>query len=397
MNQKVWLSDTTALGKNPKLTPKWVGPYKIVDLNDSNAKIELKPNKFKVINISRLKKFEEDKNVCPEETRFFESDPSLFQDTNIDQSKRPLTRALKKLIDFKNAATMAISFLQEDFECPYTFTKNYTQYCYDKCYKAFKAMNFTTDPNVCQKHKNLINQNEKALANSLCVLIKNIKYCKYDADQTTNDADPIKISAIKEELRTKLTSIASRLLNNQHSKLEDLSPEEQILWTSFDNGEIYKFIMGEPDTLPEFQYNWIEPCQLAVHFPPGVHLAPSQVIQQPPDSVKPPIQVPAPPQPIAPPLHVHNQNQAVPQVDQPQIDQPQQQPVAGPSGLQPTPHQHDLRPRPDINYKELHTGFKQRCRRLRRTSKAVVTRLAPGSGLQHPPPPGPSSNQGTSS
>ena len=79
-----------------------------------------------MVNISRLKAFEEKKNVCPEEPRFFESDPSLSQDTNIDQPQRPLTRALKRLIDFKNAATMAISFLNEDFECPYTFTKNYT-------------------------------------------------------------------------------------------------------------------------------------------------------------------------------------------------------------------------------------------------------------------------------
>ncbi len=75
---------------------------------------------------------------------------------------------------------MAISFLNEDFECPYTFTKNYTQYCCDKCYNAFKSMNFSTDPNVCEKHKNLIksDQNEKARAKSLCALIKNIKYCK---------------------------------------------------------------------------------------------------------------------------------------------------------------------------------------------------------------------------
>jgi hypothetical protein len=61
--------------------------------------------------------------------------------------------------------------------------------------------------------------------------------------------------AIKEELRGKLTSIASKLLSSQHSKLEDLSIEDQILWKSFDNGEIYEFITGEPDTLPEFQYN----------------------------------------------------------------------------------------------------------------------------------------------
>jgi hypothetical protein len=47
----VWLSDTTALGKNPKLTPKWLSPYKIVDLNENNAKIKIKPNKFKIINV----------------------------------------------------------------------------------------------------------------------------------------------------------------------------------------------------------------------------------------------------------------------------------------------------------------------------------------------------------
>ena len=91
---------------------------------------------------------------------------------------------------------MAISFLQEDFDCPYTFTKNYTQYCCDKCYNAFKEMDFSKDPNVCQKHKNLINfaPKQKTRAKSPCKLIK---YCKFDADQPKKDADPIKISAIK--------------------------------------------------------------------------------------------------------------------------------------------------------------------------------------------------------
>ncbi len=92
--QKVWLSDTTALGKNPKLTPKWLGPYKIVDINDNNAKLETKPNKFKVVNIARLKPFLEMDQVCPEETHFSQSNPGLFQDTNIDTPKRPITRAL---------------------------------------------------------------------------------------------------------------------------------------------------------------------------------------------------------------------------------------------------------------------------------------------------------------
>jgi hypothetical protein len=72
IDQKMWLSDTTALGKNPKLTPKWLGPYKIVDLNNNNAKIEIKPNKFKIINISRLKAFKE------ETPQYLSQDPYIF-------------------------------------------------------------------------------------------------------------------------------------------------------------------------------------------------------------------------------------------------------------------------------------------------------------------------------
>jgi len=45
---EVWLSDTTALDKNQKLTPKWLGPFKIIDLNENNAKIEIKPNILKL-------------------------------------------------------------------------------------------------------------------------------------------------------------------------------------------------------------------------------------------------------------------------------------------------------------------------------------------------------------
>ncbi len=97
IDQKVWLSDTTALGKNPKLTPKWLGPYLIVDLNENNAKLQIKNNKFKIVNCARLKPFMTDtnNNVCPEEIRLSQGDPSLFQDTNISPPNRPITRALQ--------------------------------------------------------------------------------------------------------------------------------------------------------------------------------------------------------------------------------------------------------------------------------------------------------------
>jgi hypothetical protein len=98
--------------------------------------------------------------------------------------------------------------------------------------------------------------------------------------------DPPVIGAIKESLRGQLTSIASKLLSSEHTKLEDLSEEEQNLWKQFDNSNIYKFITGEQDTLPEFQYDWIEPCQPALHFPPGILLTAHQDLQHPPDQNK---------------------------------------------------------------------------------------------------------------
>jgi len=160
------------------------------------------------------------------------------------------------------------------------------------------------------KFSQKIYHSEGAFTSALCELIKNFKYCKNNADQVQKDADPNifnqpVIGAIKEALRGQLTSIASKLLNSEHSKLEDLSVEEQNLWTSFDNSDIYEFITGEPDTLPEFQFNWIEPCQLTVHLPPGVVFASHRDLQPPPDQNKPP----APPaqiaaQPVQPPAQL---------------------------------------------------------------------------------------------
>ena len=264
-------------------------------------------------------------------------------------------------------------------------------------------MDFSRDPNVCSKHKNLINfaPNREARAQSTCALIKNTKYCKFDADQLkndanliTNDADPIKISAIKEELRLKLTSIASKLLSSEDFHFAHLSEEEKHLWQQFEKEDIYKFITGEEDTLPEFQYNWIEPCQLAVHLPPELQrylrdslLPPEQQkapVQPPPaPAVLPAQQIPPPvipPAPLAPPPPAQDQ-----------------QPVPGPSGLQASNHQHQLRPKQAIDYKELHTGVKQRCHKLKRQAKAVVTKLAPGAFSPKHQPPDTSSDQGPSS
>ncbi len=43
INDLVWFEDFAPLGKNPKLTPKWQGPAKITEINDTNARLQL-PN-----------------------------------------------------------------------------------------------------------------------------------------------------------------------------------------------------------------------------------------------------------------------------------------------------------------------------------------------------------------
>jgi hypothetical protein len=156
VDQKVWLSDTTVLGKNP--TPKWLGPYKIVDLSKNNAKIEIKPNKFKIINISRLKAFQEDKSNClsQDNLRLSQGDPGLFQDSNNYFPPRPMTRALKRLIDYKNATAMAISLLNDELEeeCDgLIFAEGYDKYHCKNCYNGIKNVshfarktNVSTDP-----------------------------------------------------------------------------------------------------------------------------------------------------------------------------------------------------------------------------------------------------------
>jgi hypothetical protein len=110
------------------------------------------------------------------------------------------------------------------------FSENYDKYHCKNCYNGIKNFShFARQTNVFLDLRNLIkfsqkiNHNDGAFISALCALIKNFKYCKNDADQVQNDADPNifnqpVIGAIKEVLRKQLTSIASKLLNSEHSK-----------------------------------------------------------------------------------------------------------------------------------------------------------------------------------
>ncbi len=101
----VWYEDFAPLGKNPNLTPKWSGPAKITEINDTNARILLPNSKTKVLNILHLKKFFSENSDSQND-----SDSEQKIPENLDISG-PMTRAMKKLIDHKNAAQFAINVL----------------------------------------------------------------------------------------------------------------------------------------------------------------------------------------------------------------------------------------------------------------------------------------------
>ena len=61
---------------------------------------------------------------------------------------------------------------------------------------------------------------------------------------------------ITESLHEPLMKIVHKLLISDKATFEQLTPSEQNLWTQFETDNIYRFLTGEPDMVPEFQYNW---------------------------------------------------------------------------------------------------------------------------------------------
>jgi hypothetical protein len=180
-----------------------------------------------------------------------------------------------------------------------------------------------------------------------------------------NDADPLQIATIKEGLRQSLLSVASKLLTNQHLTLDQLSKEEQELWNSYDNNDIYEFLTGEKYTLPEFQFDWIV-TDPKLRLPNDwKDLIPPQPQPKPPQVQTPPAQQLPPLPPAQIPDLIPPESPPSPQVSQAPLAVPQCDRV--------------LRNKPPVDYKELHMGIKRKCKTLRRKATAVITKLAPGA------------------
>jgi hypothetical protein len=101
-------------------------------------------------------------------------------------------------------------------------------------------------------------------------------------------------TGIVESLHEPLMKIAQQLLISDKATFDQLTPTEQKLWNTFETADIYRFLTGEEDTVPEFQYNWSSVPRLQP-------LGPTTSTSPTPANPAPPVAPPAPPLPPASP------------------------------------------------------------------------------------------------
>ncbi len=176
---------------------------------------------------------------------------------------------------------------------------------------------------------------------ALCNLIKNYNFFNCEADQPfiCYKRKLQKLFTVKRIQTVEQWTLQIRRTFVGGAKLVEL------FWKFVDIG----ILTGEADTIPEFQYNWMELWPPAFRFPANCNW--TQPAPAPP---------PAQPQPAAQPLQ---------QPDQ--LQEPQQP--------QPAPAEANkcvLRPKKSIDDKEL---SKSKCHSLRCKAQAIVTKLTPGA------------------
>jgi hypothetical protein len=293
----VWYKDFAPLGQNPKLTPKWQGQAKVTEINETNARILMPNGKSKVLNVMRLKKFfalsndNNSENDAQLETLDFNNKPKITG---------PVTRTMKRLLDQKNAAQLAINVLcglskqhcaickweQECSDNPLLFDPVFARQYIQEC-KAWlinkqsvcaicklqqgqhlidnQAHNDTTtahslhqqcqnfqspkdtsakdasknenfDANNLIKLQNVLHQSQNLINALNCAPSDNI-YQNNASKNLINTMDN-EIFLINEELCLPLLYIANKLLGRPNLNFDQLTSPEQQLWTLFEKSDI---------------------------------------------------------------------------------------------------------------------------------------------------------------
>jgi hypothetical protein len=374
IGDRVLISNDFYVGKNPKLAPTFTGPGEIIDINDTNTKVKIN-NKIKILNVNKLKLFLQDNKSEQEQT---------FLDYNFNDSSndKPLTRARAKLINYKNAAQLALLMLKE--EDGYSDFENIDSLCSEPCPSCdtendyFKLnppkRNFTQKCSSCEEFKKLFLKLKER--KEQCYQLKQqINFARQHRLHQINQIKSVDTklkTGIAESLREPLMKIAQQLLISDKPTFDQLTPREQKLWTTFETADIYRFLTGEEDTVPEFQYNWTTVPRLQPLDPANSTIIPANPAA--------PTNPPAPPLPPTastpssdtstssatssprssptPSTSGTRPKQTPPRTQQPQPD-PSGASTSGTTPQAPAPKSHNLRQHAKVDYKELNTGASQ--------------------------------------
>jgi hypothetical protein len=197
-------------------------------------------------------------------------------------------------------------------------------------------------------------------------------------------------TGIDESLREPLMKIAQHLLISDKNTFEQLAPEDKKLWTTFETSDIYRFLTGEEDTVPEFQYNWTTVPKLQPLGPTNTS-----------SSAAPPAAPPAAAPPPAAPANSgstssttasspHSSPTPSTSGTRPKQTFTSKAPATKPdpsgastSGTTPPAKAHNLRQRTKVDYKELNTGasrfgranFRKRCSKAGASVRKSVAKV----------------------
>ncbi len=125
-------------------------------------------------------------------------------------------------------------------------------------HNTYTKRNFTQKCNSCEEFKKLFLKLKER--EEQCYELK--QQINFSGQHRLHQINQIKSvdtklkTGIAESLCEPLMKIAQQLLISDKATFEQLTPTELKLWTTFETADIYRFLTGEEDTVPEFQHNW---------------------------------------------------------------------------------------------------------------------------------------------
>jgi hypothetical protein len=307
-----------------------------------------------------------------------------------------LTRARAKLINYKNAAQLALLMLKEEDGS----SEHIDSLCSGPCPGCdsendyFKLnppkRNWTQKCNNCEEYKKLFLKLKEC--EEQCYQLKQqINFARQHRLHQVNQIKSVDTklkTSIAESLREPLMKIAQHLLISDKNTFDQLTPEEKKLWSTFDTSDIYRFLTGEEDTYPEFQYNWTTVPKLQP-------LGPTHTLVSANPPATPPAPAPTPPTSSGSASSTtasspHSSPTPSTSGTRPRQPSTPKAPIVKPdpsgastSGTTPPAKTHFLRQRPKVDYKELNTGgtkfgraeFRKRCSKAGASVRKSVAKV----------------------